>query len=219
MATRRARHNSISYLLRIALLTLMFGALAHAQSADSSSKSKKKDSKHTAAASAPNSAVPVDYVIGTDDILAINVWKEPDLTRTVPVRPDGKISLPLVGEIQAAGKTPRQLQDELSTTLKSYVASPEVTVIVQEVRSQKINVVGEVNKPGTFPLLKPMTVLDGLAQAGGFREFAKTSKIYVLRVNANGTQTRYPFNYKKVIKGQAAAQNIELESHDTIVVP
>jgi polysaccharide export outer membrane protein len=203
----------------LAFLLVLAVAAVHAQSANSSSKGKasKKTATATLQASAPVAAP--DYIIGTEDVLAINVWKEPELTKTVPVRPDGKISLPLVGEVQAAGKTPKQLQEQLSTGLQSYIASPEVTVMVQEVRSQKINVVGEVNKPGTFILVKPMTVLDGLAEAGGFREFAKTSKIYVLRVNADGTQTRFPFNYKKVIKGRNSAENIQLESHDTIVVP
>lgn len=200
------------------VLVLVGAAISQAQAADSSSKGKSKKITAMTTTTGP-AATPAEYVIGTEDVLAINVWKEPDVSRTVPVRPDGKISLPLIGEIQAAGKTAKQLQSELSAGLQAYVASPEVTVIVQEVRSQKINVVGEVNKPGTFVLTKPMTVLDGLAQAGGFREFAKVSKIYVLRVNPDGTQTRFPFNYKKVIKGRDAAQNIQLESHDTIVVP
>ena len=108
-----------------------------------------------------------DYVIGVDDILAINVWKEPDLSRTLPVRPDGKITLPLLGDVQAAGKTPTKLQQELHDSLAVFVAVPEVAVIVQEVKSLKFNIVGQVAKPGSYSLSESMTVLDAIAQAGG----------------------------------------------------
>ena len=160
-----------------------------------------------------------DYVIGTDDLLFISVWKEPDLTRTVPVRPDGKITLPLVGDITASGLTPPQLEDNITKLLGTFVSSPAVTVTVQEVRSQRFNIVGEVQKPGAYSLIKPMTVLDGIALAGGLKDFANSKKIYVLRVKADGTQVRLPFNYKQVIKGENMGQNVELEAHDTIVVP
>ena len=166
---------------------------------------------------APN--VGSDFVLGTEDMLSINVWHEAELSRIVQVRPDGKVSLPLVGEVVASGLTPSQLQQKLTKELEAFISHPEVTVIVQEVRSQKINIVGQVNRPGTFPLVKPMTVLDALAQAGGFGTFAKQKDIYVLRTLPSGSQVRLPFNYRKVIKGQNVEQNIELESHDTIVVP
>jgi polysaccharide export outer membrane protein len=159
------------------------------------------------------------YVIGPSDVLAINVWKEPDITRSVPVRSDGKISLPLVGELQAGGQTPKQLEQEITKKLASYIAEPEVTVIVQESKSQRINILGQVARPGTYLLTSSMTVLDAIATAGGFRDFAKQKSIYILRQNPDGTQVRLPFNYKDVIKGKNTAQNVVLEARDTVVVP
>ena len=141
------------------------------------------------------------------------------MSKTVPVRPDGMISLPLVGEVKAAGYTPVQLQDVLADSMKKYVSEPQVTVVVEKVASLNFNIVGEVNHPGYFPLTRRMTVLDAIALAGGFRDFAKTKKIYVLRTAANGSQERLPFNYRQVIKGQNPQQNIELQPKDTIVVP
>lgn len=159
------------------------------------------------------------YVIGNDDVLVVNVWKEPDVSRSVPVRSDGKISLPLVGELQAAGITPLKLEKDIAAKLKSYIAEPEVTVIVQQVNSQKFNILGMVNKPGLYPLTNSPTVLDAIGIAGGFRDFAKQKSIYVLRQNPDGTQARIPFNYKEVVKGTKTAQNIKLQPRDTIVVP
>ncbi len=159
------------------------------------------------------------FVIGNDDVLAINVWKEPDISRSIPVRSDGKISLPLVGEVQATGQTPLKLEQDIASRLKNYIAEPEVTVIVQQINSQKFNILGQVNKPGSYVITNSATVLDAIAVAGGFRDFAKQKSIYVLRQNADGTQTRIPFNYKEVVKGQHSAQNIELQPRDTIVVP
>ncbi len=159
------------------------------------------------------------YIIGAEDILAINVWKEPDLTRAVPVRPDGKITLPLIGDVVASGHTPKQLQESIAKALAAYVANPDVTVIVTEVHSQKFNIVGEVAKPGTYDLTRPMKVLDALALAGGLKDFANGKKIYVLRTSPDGSQTRLPFNYKQVIKGENLNQNVTLQPRDTIVVP
>ena len=151
------------------------------------------------------------FVIGNDDVLAINVWKEPEISRSIPVRSDGKISLPLVGEVQAAGQTPLKLEQEIAGRLKSYIAEPEVTVIVQQVNSQKFNILGQVSRPGSFLIANASTVLDAIALAGGFRDFAKQKSIYVLRQNADGSQARIPFNYKEVVKGQNPAQNIKLQ--------
>lgn len=160
-----------------------------------------------------------EYSIGTDDVLAINVWREPELSRTVPVRPDGKVTIPLVGDILAKGLTPNELETNISKALKSFVANPEVSVIVQEVHSVKFNILGEVAKPGSYPLAKPTTVLDALALAGGFKDFAKVTKIYVLRVRSDGSRHTLPFNYKNVIKGKQFEQNVELLPGDTIIVP
>ena len=159
------------------------------------------------------------FVIGNDDVLAINVWKEPDVSRSIPVRSDGKISLPLVGEVQATGRTPLKLEEEIAARLKNYIAEPEVTVIVQQINSQKFNILGMVNKPGSYVISNSATVLDAIALAGGFRDFAKQKSIYILRQDADGSQTRLPFNYKEVVKGKNSGQNIKLQPRDTIVVP
>ena len=159
------------------------------------------------------------FVIGNDDVLAVNVWKEPDVSRSVPVRSDGKISLPLVGEVQAAGKTPLALEQEIAGRLKNYISEPEVTVIVQQVNSQKFNILGQVVRPGSYVIANSTTVLDAIALAGGFRDFAKQKSIYVLREKPDGSQTRLAFNYKDVIKGKQPEQNIKLLPRDTIVVP
>jgi polysaccharide biosynthesis/export protein len=173
------------------------------------------------AKSSPNTppAAGAEYVIGPDDLLAVNVWKEPEISRNVVVRPDGKISLPLAGDMRASGRSPVQLQDEIKAQLLNYLSNPVVTVIVQEARSQKFNILGEVEHPGAYPLSRSMTVLDAIAAAGGLRDFAKTSRIYVLRVQGDGSRTTLPFNYKDVIKGRNLPQNVELQPRDTVVVP
>ena len=145
--------------------------------------------------------------------------KRPDVSRSVTVRSDGKISLPLAGELQAGGQTPRQLEQEIAVRLKSYISEPEVTVIVTESKSQKINILGMVVKPGTYLLSSSTTVLDAIAMGGGFKDFAKKKSIYVLRANPDGTQKRIPFNYKEVIKGTNPEQNVKLQAGDTLVVP
>jgi polysaccharide export outer membrane protein len=121
--------------------------------------------------------------------------------------------------VQASGETPRQLEKELATKLQSFISEPEVTVIVTEVKSQKFNILGMVSKPGSYPLTNSSTVLDAIALAGGFRDFAKQKAIYILRQNPDGGQSRLSFNYKDVIKGKNSAQNIKLQPRDTIVVP
>ena len=173
----------------------------------------------TPAASSTVNAHDNSFVIGNDDVLAVNVWKEPEVSKSVPVRSDGKISLPLVGEVQAAGETPLKLEKDIASRLKNFIDEPEVTVIVQQINSHKFNILGQVTRPGSYPLTNNATVLDAIAIAGGFRDFAKQKSIYVLRQSADGTQKRIPFNYKKVVKGRNPDQNIKLEPRDTIVVP
>ncbi len=158
------------------------------------------------------------YVIGAQDVLDISVWKEPDITRTVPVRPDGKISLPLVRDIQAAGFTPMQLERLIAEKLQKYVTDPQVTVIIKEINSRRIYILGEVNRSGAFTLLPNMTVLQALSGAGGFTQFASLKEIYVLRTEG-GKQVKYPFNYKEVVRGETPRQNYLLKPGDTIVVP
>jgi polysaccharide export outer membrane protein len=202
-----------------AVCILISGWLVAQTDAMKSANNTKPDA---ADAKTSGTAVPAhddSYVIGADDVLAINVWKEPEVSRTIPVRSDGKISLPLAGEVQASGETPRQLEKVLAAKLQSFISEPEVTVIVTETKSQKFNVLGQVSRPGTYPLTNGSTVLDAIAIAGGFRDFAKQKSIYVLRQNPDGGESRLPFNYKDVIKGKNSAQNIKLQPRDTIVVP
>lgn len=164
-------------------------------------------------------AAGAGYKIGADDVLAINVWHEPEVSRSVPVRPDGKISLPLVGDVPAAGLTPIQLQNELEARFSKYLTNPDVSVIVSEIRSQRVNVLGQVLRPGTYPLIPPMGVLDAIAAAGGLKEFAKPNKTYVLRTLPNGQRERIKFQYKNVLKGKKGSHDVLLQTRDTVVVP
>jgi len=157
------------------------------------------------------------YVIGAQDTLHIAVWKEPDLTATLPVRSDGMISLPLLNDVQAAGLTPMQLAAVLTNKLKKYLAAPRVTVVVTQMNSQRVYVLGEVLHTGPVLLLPDMTVLQALATAG-FTHFANTKGIYILRTE-HGDQQKFPFNYKQVVKGESMDQNIVLKPGDTVVVP
>jgi polysaccharide biosynthesis/export protein len=170
------------------------------------------------AATAKAATTDPNYIIGAQDVLDISVWKEPEVSRVVPVRPDGKISLPLLNDVQAAGLTPSQLAAQITVSLKKYVTSPQVTVIVTTINSQRIYIIGEVTRPGAFPMLPGMNVLQGLSSAGGFTQFAKTKSIYVLRME-NGKQQKYPVNYKDVVSGKHPDQDISLKAGDTIVVP
>jgi polysaccharide biosynthesis/export protein len=162
--------------------------------------------------------VDADYKIGPQDLIRIDVWKEPDISRTIPVRPDGKISLPLLNDVQASGLTAMQLASSLHESLSKYLNNPQVTVTVTEINSRRVYITGEVNRAGAIPLLPNMTVLQALASAGGFTQFAKLKNIYVLRTE-NGKQEKHPFNYKEVVKGNLAEQNIPLQPGDVIVVP
>jgi len=175
----------------------------------------------SAQSDAASSSKPHDdhFVIGNDDVLAISVWKEPELTKTIPVRSDGKISMPLVGEMQATGRSPLQLEQDITEKLKSFITSPEVTVIVEKVNSRKFNMLGEVNKPGEYPLTASTTIMDAIAMAGGFKDFAKKSGVYILRKGPDGHESRINFNYKDFIKGKNTGQNIRLEPNDTIIFP
>ena len=200
-------------------LTFSTAALAQAAPATNAPASQPASSAPNNDTSSGTKPHDASFVIGNDDVLAISVWKEPEISRSIPVRSDGRISLPLVGEVQAAGQTPLKLEQEIAARLKSYIDEPEVTVIVQQINSQKFNILGMVSRPGSFPIASASTVLDAIALAGGFRDFAKQKSIYVLRQNPDGSQTRIPFNYKQVVKGQNPAQNIKLQPRDTIVVP
>jgi polysaccharide export outer membrane protein len=205
--------------MSLALMPVVAGGLdtANEPQDGKTASNVASDSKATTQPKEPMSVAGPDYVIGADDNLHISVWKEPDLTNTLPVRPDGKISMPLLNDVQAAGLTPMQLADSLTEKLKKYLADPRVTVVVTQMNSQRIYVLGEVLHSGAIPLLPNMTVLQALATAG-FTQFANTKNIYVLRTQ-NGKQQKMPFNYRQAMKGDTVAQNINLKPGDTIVVP
>ncbi len=188
-----------------------------AQSPDAASDDAKAKPEATAATAAAAPDTTSDYIIGSDDVLQISVWHEPDLKETLPVRPDGKISLPLLNDVQAAGLTPLQLKDSITEKLKKYIADPRVTVVVTAMNSRRIFVTGEVQHTGPMVLLPHMTVLQALAQAG-FTQFANPKAIYLLRTE-NGKQEKISFNYKEVVKGNHPEQNIALKPGDTVVVP
>ena len=196
---------------------ILGGLLASGTWAQTDGVAKNAKTNQAPADSTSKSVAGPDYVIGADDNLHISVWKEVDLTTSLPVRPDGKISLPLLNDVQAAGLTPMQLADSITEKLKKYIADPRVTVVVTAMNSRRIYVLGEVLHTGAVPLLPNMTVLQALATAG-FTQFANVKGIYVLRTE-NGKQVKLPFNYKQVVKGADPRQNIALKPGDTVVVP
>lgn len=167
---------------------------------------------------ASQTEVAGEYKIGSEDVVRVDVWKEPDISRTIPVRPDGKISLPLLNDVQAAGLTATQLSAAIHDELTKYLTNPQVTVTVTEINSRRVYVTGEVTRPGALALLPNMTVLQALTSTGGFTQFAKIKNIYVLRVE-DGKHVQHPFNYKEVVKGKKPEDNILLQPGDVIVVP
>ncbi len=172
-------------------------------------------------ASAPAPRDPrSEYRIGSGDVLQVYVWKEPDLSRDVTVRMDGKISVPLLGDVEAAGRTPQQLGAELATGWSKFLAAPQVTLGVVQPNSTRFYVLGKVGKAGEFPLTGRVTILQALALAGGTSEYAKTDQIVVIRQDpGQGGQTFIPFNYKRIEEAKDIAQNILLRPGDTIIVP
>lgn len=205
--------------MKLACLALLgfaaLGVWAQDAAGDAAAAKPAKAAVPEVQASSPG--VPSDYVIGADDTLHISVWKEPDMSVSLPVRPDGKISMPLLDDVQAAGMTPMQLGISIRDKLKKYIADPRVTVVVTAMNSQRIYVLGEVLHTGPMALLPGMTVLQALSTAG-FTQFANLKAIYLLRVQ-DGKQVKMPFNYKDAIKGRGDQQNITLKPGDTIVVP
>jgi|ERR1700730_5616566 len=159
-----------------------------------------------------------NYIIGPEDELIVSVWKEPDITRSVPVRPDGKISLALLNDVQATGLTPMQLGSAITEKLKNFISEPQVTIIVTRINSLRIFIVGEVAKAGIYTLVPNMTTLEAISTAGGFSPFAKRTKVFILR-KENGTVTTIPFNYKQAVRSHRAELDIVLRPGDRIVVP
>jgi polysaccharide export outer membrane protein len=205
-------------LLMGAWLLLSSGASPHEQKQPTAAASNQKANASGATAGSQISPIGSEYKIGAQDVLRIDVWKEDQLTRTVPVRPDGKVTLPLLNDVQAAGLTPRELADIITEGLKKFINSPQVTVTVAEINSRRVYVTGEVTRPGAFPLLPDMTVLQALSSSGSFTQFAKLKNIFVLRVE-DGKQVKHPFNYKEAVNGKNPEQDMLLQPGDIIVVP
>ncbi|MGH9398246.1 MAG: polysaccharide biosynthesis/export family protein [Terriglobia bacterium] len=202
----------ISGLVVMAIVAMPFLANARGQTGQTSSSAQ--------AQSVPVIPAGPTYVIGPGDVLDIDVWQNAELSfKGLPVRPDGKISIPLLNDVQAAGLTAMQLSSDLTEKLKKYVkGDPVVTVVVTQVNSQRFYVLGEVAHPGVFPLLPGLTALQAISTAGGFTQFANEKKVYILR-EANGQAVKLPFNYKEVVQGKDLQQNIVLKPGDTIVIP
>jgi|SRR5271166_1562570 len=199
------------------MTALLMGSMALAQGAPAQAAVSPASDSNTNATAAPASQADSTYIIGADDILHIAVWKETDLTATEPVRSDGKISLNLLNDVQAAGLTPMQLADSLTEKLKKFVADPRVTVVVTQVNSKRIYLLGEVAHAGAMPITPNMTVMQALASAG-LSQFANTKKIYLLRTE-NGKKQKIPVPYRKLIKGAEIEHDYTLQPGDTIVVP
>ena len=168
---------------------------------------------------APSVDVPAEYVIGPQDVLGINFWRDTDMTGDVTVRPDGRITLPLIGDLTAAGLTPEALKKAIHTAASKLLEDPAITVIVRQINSRKVFITGQVATPGAHVLTGPLTVMQLISLAGGLTEFAKKKDITVMRTDADGKQVVLPFNYNDVAKGKNLAQNVVLKPGDTVVVP
>jgi len=203
--------------MRYGIGLILLTALAFSNAAQSQDATQGKDKSAATAAKDASSSMAATYLIGADDTLHVDVWKEPDLTATLPVRSDGMISLPLLNDVQAAGLTPMQLAANITEKLKKYLADPRVTVVVTQMNSQRIFVTGEVTHTGAMPLMPNMNILQALS-AAGFTQFANTKGIYILRTQ-NGRQSKIPVNYRQLLKGERVDQTILMKPGDTIVVP
>jgi len=197
MENMKARKQLTAMATVIGLLLLIFSAIAWAAERES--------------------ATDEDYNIGKSDVLEINVWKEEGLTRMVNVRKDGKITLPLIDDVQAAGRTPMELKDEIQQEMSDYIESPSVTVIVQSQNSQQFYVIGEIANTGAYPLAKDLSVIQGIAQAGGFTEWADRDDILLLRKKEWG-KMRINIDYYEIVSGESKDQNVMLQADDTIIV-
>ena len=171
----------------------------------------------TPPATGATAVVPPGYLIGAEDVLGVLFWREKDISGDVIVRPDGKITLPLLNDVQAAGLTTDQLRAALTEAAAKYVEDPNVTVVVRQINSRRVFITGQINKPGPYPLSPGLTVMQLIATAGGLTEFADSKNILIMRTE-NGKQIAYRFNYKEVLEGKKLQQNIELKPGDTVAV-
>jgi len=201
-----------------ALLLIAMPALAQAQKPGATVQSMPAAAVVASAPRPTDPVVPPGYVIGTDDLLSIVYWKDKEMSADAKVRPDGRIALPLINEVQVAGLTPEQLQKRLTEESKKYMEDASITVVVREINSRKVFITGEVNKPGPYPLTSATTVIQLISLAGGLRDYANAKNIMIMR-SEGGRQVALKFNYKDVASGRNLAQNVELKPGDTVVVP
>ncbi len=206
--------NAFSAIASTSLAFLLVVGTAGAQTP----QAKAGSTRLTTAVTATPTTVPADYVVGAEDVLGVVFWRETEMSGDVAVRPDGMITLPLVGEIKAAGMKPDALREAIQTAAAKFLSDPNVSVVVRQMNSRKVFITGEVNTPGAFPLAGPRTVMHIIALAGGLKEYAKSDEISVMR-EENGKTRYFKFNYKEVAKGKKLDQNIQLRPNDTIVVP
>jgi len=195
-------------------VTMLLAGLSSAQEAAPAANAGNQAAQASAAAPVANQ----EYKIGAEDLLTVSVWREPDMSGAVPVRPDGNVTIALLGDVPAAGMTAAQLSASIEEKLRKYLTDPRVTVVVTEVRSKRVYVIGEVARQGPMTLTAGMRVSQAISSAGGFTQFANTKKILVLR-NESGSQHKYKFNYKEFVEGRNTAQDIQLIAGDTVVVP
>jgi polysaccharide export outer membrane protein len=210
--TARRLHTAVASLMLGALITTSAGA-AFAQATGSPASAAKKGESDRAGVE-----VPPEYVIGPEDVLGINFWREAEMTGDVTVRPDGRVTLPLLGDIEAAGLSPTQLADRILQAAKKLIADPTVTVLVRTINSRKVYITGQVANPGAYPLTGPRTVMQAIALAGGLTEYADRKNITISRTD-HGKPVALKFNYNDVARGKNLAQNIALKPGDTVVVP
>lgn len=208
---------SVPLLFLIALFLAVCGS-TEAQTLAAANKTSKNSSKTSQPAKPDQGQPEAEYTVGAGDVLHVDVWQESEVSQNAIVRPDGNISLPLINEVQVSGMSPLQIQNLIAEKLKSFVNDPKVTVTVSEIHSKRAFITGEVTRPGEYSLNTQITVLQLIAQAGGFTPFAKTESIVVLRT-MNGAQQRLKFRYKEVLQGKKTEQNIALQPGDTVVVP
>jgi len=213
--TANCRSKNIASLIALAIAAPVF---AQAQKPAVSAQSMPTAAVAAAAPRPTDPVVPPGYVIGTDDVLSIVYWKDKDMSSEAQVRPDGRIALPLINDVQAAGLTPEQLREKLTEESKKFMEDASITVVVRQINSRKAFITGEIYKPGTYPLTSPTTVMQLIAMAGGLREYANAKKIVIMR-SENGNQKSLPFNYKDIVEGKNLQQNIELKPGDTVIVP
>jgi polysaccharide biosynthesis/export protein len=215
MSSVRIKKLIVSSLGNLGLIAICFAAIGTAAWA----QKKKGDGKpEPQSAAATNGNLQTEYRVGPGDTVDISVWKEPEVSGTVIIRPDGKISLPLVNEVDVNAKTPTEIQALLTQKLDPFINQPNVTVTVKDIKSKKVYVLGQVVHTGVFDIAQPKTVLQIITEAGGPAPFAKQKGVYILRLQ-DGKQQRLPFNYKEVVKGKNIEQNVMLQPGDTVVVP